>query len=78
MIEGQYANLGLGQISGDEYAAKQAAVAIRVPRTVRENLDEKIARAQRMLAQLEATKSEMQKAGLLDMNIENLRTAMNY
>lgn len=51
---------------------------IVLPKTVRENLDNKISQAQRRLDSLKMARVEMEKAGMLDLNIENLRTAMNY
>lgn len=81
-MNGNLQTAAAGQASQEDQfrgLGEQANVnMIVLPKTVRENLDNKISQAQRRLDSLKMARIEMEKAGMLDLNIENLRTAMNY
>lgn len=46
--------------------------------TIRENIDARIAMAEAAVARLKATKQQMEKTGILDLKIGDLREAMKY
>lgn len=46
--------------------------------TLRQNIDERIKQAQAHVAQLEATKVRMEASGILDMRIDDIRSAMQF
>jgi hypothetical protein len=60
--------------------AKQALIgtARRMDITLRQNIDERIKQAQNAVAELEATKDRMEKSGILDMRIDDIRRAMQF
>jgi hypothetical protein len=62
-----------------EYA-KNALIggARRMDITLRQNIDERIKQAQNAVAELEATKDRMEKSGILDMRIDDIRRAMQF
>jgi len=59
--------MALGQIQGR-----------RLDITLRQNIDERIKQAQAHVAELEATKERMEKSGILDMRIDDIRRAMQF
>lgn len=50
----------------------------RLDVTLRQNLDEQIAKADAHAAYLRETKARMEASGILDMRIEDLSTAMRF
>jgi hypothetical protein len=52
--------------------------AIEVASTVRENIDQKILRAEMQVKRLKDTKEKLEKSGLLDISISDLQEAMRY
>lgn len=50
----------------------------RLDITLRQNIDERIKQAQANVAELEATKERMEKSGILDMRIDDIRRAMQF
>ena len=44
--------------------------------TLRQNINERIKQAQTHVAELEATKDRMERSGILDMRIDDIRRAM--
>lgn len=60
--------------------AKNALIgkARRLDITLRQNIDERIKQAQANVAELEATKERMEKSGILDMRIDDIRRAMQF
>lgn len=50
----------------------------RLDITLRQNIDERIKQAQAHVAELEATKDRMEASGILDMRIEDIRSAMQF
>lgn len=74
----------LGKLMGENYAmesaAKQAGQVMGSPVnfTIRQNIDAKIARAIDHVDVLRATKARLEKSGLLDVPIGDLRDAMNF
>lgn len=65
-----------------ESYAKTAMIAgsnsRRLDITLRQNIDERIKQAQANVAELEATKTRMEKSGILDMRIDDIRRAMQF
>lgn len=67
--------------AGYQYDASNelaAAVQRRLDITLRQNLDEQIAKADAHAAYLRETKARMEASGILDMRIEDLSTAMRF
>lgn len=61
------------------YAGAQSALqARRLDITLRQNIDERIKQAHAVVAELEATKDRMEKSGILDMRIDDIRRAMAF
>lgn len=58
--------------------AAQMISARRMDITLRQNIDERIKQAQSHVAELEATKERMEKSGILDMRIDDIRRAMQF
>lgn len=61
--------------------AKQATLVghgRRMDITLRQNIDERIKQANAHVAELEATKDRMEKSGILDMRIDDIRRAMQF
>lgn len=60
--------------------AKQAIIgsARRMDITLRQNIDDRIKQANAHVAELEATKERMEKSGILDMRIDDIRRAMQF
>lgn len=52
--------------------------ARRMDITLRQNIDQRIKQAQAAVAELEATKDRMEKSGILDMRIDDIRRAMQF
>ena len=50
----------------------------RLDITLRQNIDERIKQANAHVAELEATKERMEKSGILDMRIDDIRRAMQF
>ena len=50
----------------------------RLDITLRQNIDERIKESQAQLALLQATKDRMEKSGILDMRIDDIRRAMQF
>ncbi len=58
--------------------AEMVVKARRMDITLRQNIDERIKQAQAAVAELEATKDRMEKSGILDMRIDDIRRAMQF
>ena len=52
--------------------------ARRTDITLRQNIDERIKQAQAAVTELEANKDRMEKSGILDMRIDDIRRAMQF
>lgn len=50
----------------------------RLDITLRQNIDDRIKQAQANVAELEATKTRMEKSGILDMRIDDIQRAMRF
>lgn len=50
----------------------------RMDITLRQNIDERIKQAQANVKLLEETKDRMEKSGILDMRIDDIRRAMQF
>ena len=65
-----------------QYAYAEKAMlsgsARRLDITLRQNIDDRIKQAQNAVAELEATKERMEKSGILDMRIDDIRRAMQF
>ena len=61
-----------------EAKAELIGGARRMDITLRQNIDERIKQAQAGVAELEATKGRMEKSGILDMRIDDIRRAMKF
>lgn len=62
-----------------QYAGEAKMLAARrMDITLRQNIDERIKQAQAHVAELEATKERMEKSGILDMRIDDIRRAMQF
>lgn len=57
---------------------KMIGNARRIDITLRQNIDERIKQARGLVAELEATKERMEKSGILDMRIDDIRRAMQF
>lgn len=69
------------EASQDFAMAKNASGPIqgrRLDITLRQNIDERIKQANAKVAELEATKTRMEKSGILDMRIDDIRSAMQF
>lgn len=62
------------------YAAQAEMIgkARRMDITLRQNIDERIKQANAHVSELEATKERMEKSGILDMRIDDIRRAMQF
>lgn len=56
----------------------QMISARRTDITLRQNIDERIKQAQANVRLLEETKDRMEKSGILDMRIDDIRRAMQF
>lgn len=60
------------------YPDKISGSSRRLDITLRQNIDERIKQAQAHVAALEATKTRMEASGILDMRIDDIRSAMQF
>jgi hypothetical protein len=62
------------------YGSNSALVgsARRMDITLRQNIDDRIKQAQAHVVELEQTKDRMEKSGILDMRIDDIRRAMQF
>lgn len=74
--ENTIAGVGAGFSTQRQYDVKMIGES-GVP-TVRENIENRIARAEAQVIRLKETKAKMEKSGLLDLRISDLREAMDY
>jgi uncharacterized protein YjgD (DUF1641 family) len=58
--------------------AKMVGHARRLDITMRQNIDERIKRAQAVVKELEETKARLEKSGLLDTRIDDIQRAMRF
>lgn len=73
-----YEDNAAGGMVPQAYPAELSAKQRRLDVTLRQNIDQQIAQAQKHVASLEDAKKRMESSGILDMRIDDIQSAMRW